>query len=102
MATERESRRVPPSPAGFGTRDRGVPRPPAPKGRDWDSICPIALRREAAAEALGVSVESFDRYIRPTLPVVRLGTVRVYPVAALEDWLRARAETPADELEARR
>ncbi|HEY2182489.1 MAG TPA: hypothetical protein VGH09_12530 [Solirubrobacteraceae bacterium] len=49
-----------------------------------------------------MSVESFDRYIRPTLPVVRLGTVRVYPVAALEQWLEAHADSPVDELEARR
>jgi hypothetical protein len=59
----------------------------------------LALRREAAAEAIGVSVESFDRYIRPTLPVVRLGTLRLYPVAALQDWLAAHADSPVDELE---
>ena len=30
----------------------------------------LALRREAAAQALGVSEETFDRYIRPELPCV--------------------------------
>ena len=63
---------------------------------------PLALRREAAADVIGVSVESFDRYVRPTLPVCRLGTVRVYPVVALEEWLAAHADSPMDELEARR
>jgi hypothetical protein len=56
------------------------------------------LRREDAAKALGISDESFDRYVRPSLPVVRLGTVRVYPVAALEAWLVENASAPMDEL----
>jgi hypothetical protein len=59
----------------------------------------LALRRESAANALGVSEETFDAHVRPSLPVVRMGTVRVYPVAALERWLAEHAEAPADELE---
>lgn len=58
----------------------------------------LALRKEEAAAALGVSDETFDRYVRPTLAVARLGTVRVYPVAAIEAWLAARASTPADDV----
>jgi hypothetical protein len=58
----------------------------------------LALRREAAAVALGVSDETFDRHVRPSLPVVRLGSVRVYAVAALEHWLLENATAPADEL----
>jgi hypothetical protein len=65
-------------------------------------MSPLAFRREEAAKAIGVSVESFDRYVRSSLPVVRLGSVRVYPVAALEDWLAEHADSPLDELEARR
>jgi hypothetical protein len=61
----------------------------------------LALRKEAAAAALGVSDETFDKHVRPTLPVVRLGSLRVYPVDALERWLRDHAEAPADELERR-
>ncbi len=60
---------------------------------------PLALRREAAALVLGVSEETFDKHVRPTLPVVRLGSVRVYPVAALERWLLDRADSPTAELE---
>lgn len=58
----------------------------------------LALRKEEAAAALGVSDESFDRYVRPSLPVVRLGTLRLYPVLALEAWLAERASAPADDL----
>jgi hypothetical protein len=58
----------------------------------------LALRREEAAKACGVSDETFDRRIRPTLPVVRLGSVRVYPVEELLTWLRVHAEAPRDEL----
>ncbi len=58
----------------------------------------LALRREDAARACGVSDETFDKHVRPSLPVVRLGTVRVYPVVGIEDWLAGRAVSPADEL----
>ena len=58
----------------------------------------LALRKDAAAIALGVSDETFDKHVRPTLPVVRVGGVRVYPVALLERWLIEHAVTPADEL----
>lgn len=59
---------------------------------------PLALRREAAAQAIGVSDETFDKHVRPSLPVVRLGSVRVYPVSALERWLLEHADSPAAEL----
>jgi hypothetical protein len=59
----------------------------------------LALRRPDAAKAIGVSDELFDRYVRPSLPVVRLGSIRVYPIAALEEWLAEHASSPIDELE---
>ncbi|MEX1140986.1 MAG: hypothetical protein WD399_08070 [Thermoleophilaceae bacterium] len=55
----------------------------------------LALRREAAAAALSVSPDHFDRYIRPHLPVVHTGRVRLYPVVALERWLTDHAERPS-------
>jgi hypothetical protein len=58
----------------------------------------LALRREEAARALGVSDETFDRHVRPDLPVVRLGAVRVYPVRAIEALLSERATSPADDV----
>jgi hypothetical protein len=58
----------------------------------------LALKRSDAASALGVSDETFDRYVRPSLPVVRLGSARVYPVAALDAWLAEHALNPSDEM----
>jgi hypothetical protein len=58
----------------------------------------LSLRLEDASRALGVSDETFTRYVRPSLPVVRLGSVRVYPVALLEAWLCEHADRPIDEL----
>jgi predicted DNA-binding transcriptional regulator AlpA len=58
----------------------------------------LALRRSEAAAALGVSDEVFDAHIRPELPVVRLGSVRVYPVSAIEAWLAERASSPAEDM----
>jgi phage terminase Nu1 subunit (DNA packaging protein) len=61
----------------------------------------LALRKSDAAKALGISDETFDKHVRSSLPVVRLGSTRIYPVDALERWLREHAEAPADELERR-
>jgi hypothetical protein len=54
----------------------------------------LALRKEEAARALGISDESFDRYVKPTLPVVRMGSMRVYPIDHLRAWLAEQAEAP--------
>lgn len=58
----------------------------------------LSLRKAEAAVALGVSDETFDRYIRPSLPVVVVGTLRMYPVAGIAAWLEAQATTPLDEI----
>jgi hypothetical protein len=54
----------------------------------------LALRKGEAARALGVSDESFDRYVLPHVRVVRRGALRLYPVAELERWLAREAELP--------
>lgn len=41
----------------------------------------LALTQEEAAAALGVSVETFTRHIRPTLPSVPAGSRRLYLAA---------------------
>jgi hypothetical protein len=61
-------------------------------------VTPLALRKSDAAQALGISDESFDEYVRPSLPVVRLGSLRLYPVAAIEAWLAEHADAPTDAL----
>lgn len=65
--------------------ERAAPRP-APR---------FALRREDAARELGVSVDTFDRYVRDHLPAKRLGTVTVYPVAGILAFL-AGASSPLE------
>jgi hypothetical protein len=53
---------------------------------------PIALPRAAAAEALGMSVDSFDRYVRADVRCIRRGSLRLYPVAELQAWADRNAE----------
>lgn len=57
----------------------------------------LALRRAQAAAACGVSLEVFDREVRPFVPAKRLGGVVVYPTTALERFL-AEATSIADDL----
>jgi hypothetical protein len=55
-----------------------VPTAPVPR---------LGLTREEAAAALGMSLYSFERHVQPTVRLVRLGRMRVVPVAELERWL---------------
>lgn len=52
----------------------------------------LALTREEAAVALGMSLNSFVRHVAADLPVVRRGRLRLYPVSALERWVRDNQE----------
>jgi hypothetical protein len=56
----------------------------------------LALRKGEAVAALGVSDETFDRYVKPRVGVVRVGAVRLYPVAELERFLEGAAERPIE------
>jgi len=58
----------------------------------------LALRKSEAAAALGLSDESFDRHVRPSLRCVRIGSTRVYAVAELERWLDERATAPLEDV----
>jgi hypothetical protein len=59
----------------------------------------LALRNEEAARALGISDESFDKYVKPYVRVVRWGSLRIYPVEELARFLRDEASLPpVDEL----
>lgn len=57
----------------------------------------LALQRKEAAAALGIAVDTFDRHVKPTLRAVYLGSVRLYPIAELEQWLRAHAHGTLDQ-----
>lgn len=53
----------------------------------------LALRPREAAKALGVSERSLWEWThRGDVPHVRIGRTILYPVDALRDWLRRRAE----------
>lgn len=51
-----------------------------------------ALTRDEAAASLGISLDSFERYVQPGIRMVRRGKLRLVPVAALERWLTENAE----------
>lgn len=54
----------------------------------------LALTRSEAAAAIGMSVDSFERYVQPELKIVRMGRMRLVPVRELERWLdRSAAKT---------
>jgi excisionase family DNA binding protein len=56
-------------------------------------IPPLSLRPREAAAALGLSVSTLARLTKAgELPCVKLGRSVLYPVAMLEEFLRARAE----------
>jgi len=63
----------------------------------FERVPRIGLRKEDAARALGLSDESFDRYVKPHIRVVRLGSLRVYPVRELARFLESRAYLPLEE-----
>jgi excisionase family DNA binding protein len=49
------------------------------------------LRRAEAAEALGMSLDTFERHVQDELRIVRRGRLRLIPVAELERWLAQNA-----------
>ncbi len=59
----------------------------------------ILLRREEAAQAIGVSVDHFDRNVRPYLRHVRIGRVTLYSPREIERYVDDHTEpSPADRL----
>ena len=51
----------------------------------------LALTRAEAAEAIGMSIDSFERYVQPELKIVRVGRLRLIQVRELERWLQENA-----------
>lgn len=56
-----------------------APQPVAPVPR-------VTLTREEAADSLGMSVDSFERYVQPQIRLIRLGRMVHVAVAELEAW----------------
>ena len=66
---------------------------------DFDRLAPVprvALSREDAAAALGLSLDSFERHVQPDLRLIRRGRLRLVPVAELERWADEAAERTID------
>ena len=53
----------------------------------------LAMTKLQAAQALAMSIDSFERYVAPEVRCVRRGRLRLYPMRELEDWLERNAET---------
>lgn len=56
------------------------------------AITPIALAKPAAAAALGMSIDSFERYCMADVRCIRRGRLRLFPVAELQRWANDNAE----------
>ena len=56
------------------------------------SMRPILLTRPQAAAAMGMSLDSFERYVQPEVKLVRRGKLRLVPVGELERWAVENAE----------
>jgi hypothetical protein len=52
----------------------------------------VALSRPEAAAALGISLDSFERYVQPDLRLIRRGKLRLVPVTELQRWAGENAE----------
>jgi hypothetical protein len=52
----------------------------------------LGLSLDEAGAALGMSRDSFDRYIAPHIRIVRLGRMRIVPVSELARYVDEHAE----------
>lgn len=68
-----------------------VETPTAPE-RVVVQIEPVLVTREVAATMLGMSVDSFERYVQPDLRLVRRGRLRLVPVAEIQRWAKENSE----------
>jgi excisionase family DNA binding protein len=55
---------------------------------------PLALPPEEAAAMLSMSRDSFDRYVRDELRLLRVGRKVLVPVSELERWVERNAAVP--------
>jgi hypothetical protein len=88
MATRRDQLRFDVSSDGAPNARRGRSRPAASQR--------LALTRAEAAEALGISIDSFERYVQPEVRLVRRNSLRLVPVRELERWVDENAALTID------
>jgi excisionase family DNA binding protein len=63
---------------------------------DLAPIPRLGLTREEAAASLGMSLDSFERHVQPSIRMCRLGRMRLVPVSELQRWLEDAAERTLD------
>ncbi|MGH2941333.1 MAG: hypothetical protein ACRDLN_00960 [Solirubrobacteraceae bacterium] len=56
------------------------------------AVRPIAVPKATAAVMLGMSVDSFERYVMADMLCIRRGRLRLYPVHELERWASENAD----------
>ena len=56
----------------------------------------ITLTRAEASRALGISMDSFERYVQPEVRVIRRGRMRLIPLRDLERWADENAALTLD------
>jgi hypothetical protein len=56
------------------------------------TVSPVAVPKPTAAQMLGISVDSFDRYVMAEVRCVHRGSLRLFPVSELERWANENAE----------
>ena len=54
----------------------------------------VLLSKQEAAESLGMSVRHFEKHVQRDLPVVYSGSLRLFPIRALERWADDQSVTP--------
>jgi excisionase family DNA binding protein len=52
----------------------------------------VALTRTEAAASLGMSLDSFERWVQPSIRLVYLGKMRLVPISELQAWVESHAE----------
>jgi hypothetical protein len=74
-----------------GTTRAASTRPRSQPRSGGTSAPRLALTRAEAANAIGMSLNSFERHVQPELRIVRRGRMRLIPVAELDRWLERNA-----------
>lgn len=60
---------------------------------DFAPVARVALTREDAAAALGMSLDSFEKYVQPSIRLLRLSPrLLLVPVVELDRWAVEHAE----------
>ena len=57
-----------------------------------NTIAPLLVSAERAAQALGMSLDSFERHVQPELRVVGSGRDVLVPMAELRRWAALSAD----------